>query len=117
MSALHGETTLLGQVPLRLELLELETASALRAGKKSEAANDYRETLPLLKDTGRYAYATTLHELGARALPPGGADASAADAAAASARTQLLANAPPQAKSSLEKQLDLRLKQDLGDAQ
>ncbi len=117
LSALHAETTLLGQVPLRLELLELETASALRAGKRSDAANDYRQTLPLLKDTGRYAYATTLHELGARALPPGGADASAAKAAAASVRAQLLADAPPPAKSTLEKQLDLRLKQDLGDAQ
>jgi len=117
LTALQGETTLLGQVPLRLELLELEAAAALRAGKNSEAANHYRETLPLLKDTGRYSYATTLHELGARAFPAPSADGAAAKAAAASARAQLLASAPPQAKASLEKQLDLRLQQDLGDAQ
>ena len=116
LTALRGETTLLGQVPLRLELLELESAAALRAGRKSDAANAYRQALPLLKDTGRYAYATTLHELGASALPAGSADASAAKAAAASARAEILADVPPDARAALEKQIDLRLQQDIGDA-
>ncbi|HEV7491053.1 MAG TPA: protein kinase [Rhodanobacteraceae bacterium] len=116
LNALHGETTLLGQVPLRLELLELQAAAALRAGRKNDAANEYRETLPFLKDTGRYVYATILHGIGARALPDGGADASAAKAAAVSTRTQVLADAPPQMKASLEKQIDERLQGELGDA-
>jgi hypothetical protein len=106
---------MLGQVPLRLELAELEIASALRAGRRNDAALRYRETLPLLRDAGRYAFATTLHALGARALPSG-AEAKAAGDAAQSARAALVADAPPDAKASLEHALDQRLEQDVGDA-
>jgi hypothetical protein len=102
-------------VPLRLELAELEIASALRAGRRNDAALRYRETLPLLRDAGRYAHATTLHALGARALPPG-AEARAATDAAKSARDALLADAPADAKATLEHELDLRFEQDVGDA-
>ncbi|MET0232226.1 MAG: tetratricopeptide repeat protein, partial [Rhodanobacteraceae bacterium] len=108
LAALHKETTLLGQVPLRLDLAELEIASSLRSGRNGEAAGRYRETLPLLREAGRYAYSTTLHALGARALPPG-AEATAAASAAASARDQVIADAPTDAKASLQQQLDLRL--------
>jgi hypothetical protein len=116
LAALRGETVLLGQVPLHLELLELEIGSALRAGRRTEAANGYREALPLLRDAGRYAHAATLHALGAQALPAASADASAASAAAKSARAALLADAPGAARASLENQLDLRFRQDLGHA-
>jgi eukaryotic-like serine/threonine-protein kinase len=115
IAALRGESTMLGQVPLRLELIELETAFALRAGHAGEAANRYREALPLLRDAGRYAYAATLHALGARALASG-AEAAAAENAANTARAALLANAPADAKTTLGQQIDLRLKQDVGDA-
>ncbi|HKE48532.1 MAG TPA: protein kinase, partial [Rhodanobacteraceae bacterium] len=113
LAALRKETTLLGQVPLRLELAELDIAASIRANRRSEAVNRYREALPLLRDAGRYAYATTLHTLGTRALPAG-AEASAATAAAVAARTRMLADAPPGAKDGLQQQLDLRLRQDLG---
>ena len=93
-----------------------DIAAALRAGNKSEAANRYREALALLKEPGRYANAAVLHELGVRALPDGGAEQTAARAAAEAARKQLLADAPPDAKASLDKQIDQRLQQDVGDA-
>jgi tetratricopeptide (TPR) repeat protein len=115
IATLRSGTTMLGQVPLRLELAELEIASALRAGRRNDAALRYRETLPLLRDAGRYAHATTLHALGARALPPG-AEARAATDAAKSARDALLADAPADAKATLEHELDLRFEQDVGDA-
>ncbi len=116
LAGLRAETTLLGQVPLHLDLLELEIAHALRAGHKSDAASRYREALSLLKDVGRYANAATLHALGARAMPAGGAEAAAANTAAQSARAALLADAPADAKATLEHELDLRLEQDVGDA-
>ena len=68
LSALGTRTTQLGQVPFRLEWLELEIAASLRSDRKADAASRYREVLGLLKDTGRYANAAVLHELGARAL-------------------------------------------------
>ncbi|HVV98129.1 MAG TPA: tetratricopeptide repeat protein [Rhodanobacteraceae bacterium] len=117
LRALRAETTVLGQVPLYLELLELEIASALREHRAADAANRYREALPLLRDAGRYAYATTLHALGAHATPAGSADASAAASAAASARASLLAAARPATRAALEAQLDRRLRQDIGDAE
>ncbi len=116
LAALGTRTTQLGQVPFRLEWLELEMAAALRAGNHDDAARRYREGIALLKDTGRYANATLLHALGVRALPSGGAEAAAARAAAEATRAQLLADAPPAQKSTLEAALDRRLKQDLGDA-
>jgi hypothetical protein len=107
---------LLGLVPLHLELLELEIGSALRANRKSDAANRYREALPLLRDAGRYAHAATLHALGAEALKAGSADATAAVSAGASARAALLADAPAASRASVEHQLALRLEEDLGHA-
>jgi tetratricopeptide (TPR) repeat protein len=114
LAALRGETVLLGQVPLHLELLELEIGSALRGNRKSDAANRYREALPLLRDAGRYAHAATLHALGAEALRADSADAAAAVSAGASARALLLADAPAASRASLEHQLALRLEEDLG---
>jgi tetratricopeptide (TPR) repeat protein len=116
LAALRAETVLLGQVPLHLELLELEIGSALRANRKSDAANRYREALPLLRDAGRYAHAATLHALGAEALKAGSADATAAVSAGASARAALLADAPAASRASVEHQLALRLEEDLGHA-
>jgi tetratricopeptide (TPR) repeat protein len=116
LATLGTRTTELGQVPFRLEWLELEMAAALRAGNRDEAARRYRESLALLKDTGRYANATLIHELGARAVTSGGAEASAARAAADATRAELVAGAPPLSKSTLEAALDRRLRQELGDA-
>jgi tetratricopeptide (TPR) repeat protein len=116
IAGLRAETTLLGQVPLHLDLLELEIAAALRSGRRNDATTRYREALSLLKDTGRFASAATLHALGARAAPAGSADAAAATEASESARAALLADAPPAAKATLEREIDLRLKQDVGDA-
>jgi len=114
MAELRADTTMLGQVPLRLELIELEIAASVRNGKKGEAMNRYREALPLLRDMGRYANATTIHELGARAFPANGADATAAATEADAARKQLLADSPVAERSSLEQQLAHRLQQDIG---
>ncbi len=116
IATLAAESTLLGQVPLRFELIELRIAAALRAGHRSDAALRYREALPLLRDAGTYAYATTLHTLGARAFGSG-AEASAAEDAAKTAHAALLAGAPADAKATLEQQIVLRLQQDIGDAQ
>ena len=66
----------------------------------------------LLKNVGDYAYATTIHDLGARALPAG-AEAEAARAAAGAARDKLLGGAPASARASLEEQLDRRLNEEL----
>ncbi|HEX5123462.1 MAG TPA: protein kinase [Rhodanobacteraceae bacterium] len=115
LAALRAQTTMLGQVPLRLELTELEIASALRANRHNDAVLRYRESLPLLRDAHRYAYATTLHALGARALQAGAESTAAADAAK-SARAAALADAPADTKATLEHELDLRLEQDVGDA-
>jgi len=103
-------------VPLHLDLLELEIAAALRTGRNGDAVSRYREALSQLKDVGRYANAATLHALGARAMATGSADAAAATGAAASARAALVADAPPDARASLEHELDMRLEQDVGDA-
>jgi len=115
LGRLRSDTTLLGQAPLRLELIELEIAASLR-GDKRDAAMRYREALPLFKDMGRFAHATTIHELGARAFAPDSAEAIAAIAAAKAARGQLLADAPADAQSSLEQQLAERLRQEMGGA-
>jgi len=114
LAEIGAETGQLGQVPFRLEWLELRIAAALRAGKNTEAANRYREALPLLKEAGRYTHAATLHALGALALPANGAEAAAAKSAAEAARQQLLADAPAAARASLEQELARRLQQDTG---
>jgi len=107
---------LLGQVPLRAELIELEIAALGRNGRKRDATTRYREALPLLRDMGRFAHAATLHEVGARAFAPDSADARAALEAATAARQQLIADAPADAQASLERQLALRLQQETGAA-
>jgi tetratricopeptide (TPR) repeat protein len=102
------ETSRLNEVPLRLQWLELEMASALGDGDKPRAVAHYRQALRLLGDVGEYAHAATIHDLGARALP-GGAEAEAARGAAKAARERLLADAPADARASLGEQLDRRL--------
>jgi hypothetical protein len=116
LAEIRTRTTQLGQVPFRLEWLELEMASALRANRMTDVANRYREALALLRDVGRYANAHVLHELGARALPKDGREAVAARAAADEARAALIAAAPPASKASLETTIAHRLEQDVGDA-
>ena len=115
LAALASQTTQMGQVPFRLEYLELDIAASLAAGRKADAVNRYREALALLKDAGRYAHADALHALGARAFAANGAEANAALAAADAARKQLLADAPAEARASLERELARRLQQDIGD--
>ncbi|MGH8172647.1 MAG: tetratricopeptide repeat protein, partial [Rhodanobacteraceae bacterium] len=114
LAALRADTTLLGQVPLRAELIELEIAALVRGERKRDATARYREALPLLRDMGSYAHATTLHEVGAGAFAADSAEARAALEAAAAARKQLLADAPADAKGSLERQLALRIQQETG---
>ncbi len=108
LKAVATETSRLNEIPLRLQWLELELAAALHHGEGKQAMAYYRQALALLKDSGDYAYATTLHDLGARALPAG-AEADAARAAADAARSKLLADAPEDARASLTIQLDRRL--------
>jgi tetratricopeptide (TPR) repeat protein len=105
---MRKQNTRLNEVPLRLDWLQLEIASALRSGDLAAAATRYREVLMLLKTAGRYAAATTLHELGAAALHDHSADFAAAQAAAKSAREQLLADAPEGARATLDADLARR---------
>ncbi|HEX6832162.1 MAG TPA: tetratricopeptide repeat protein, partial [Rudaea sp.] len=101
LAALRDDTARLAEIPVRLQWLELETAFALRQRRNDEAARRYREAIAILKTTGNWAGAAVLHELGARALPAGTAEATAAQAAAAQQRQQLLAQAPPDARQAL----------------
>ncbi len=63
LSALGTRTTQLGQVPFRLEWLELEIAASLRSDRKADAASRYREALGAaeghgtLRERGRAARA------------------------------------------------------------
>ncbi|MFI4969248.1 MAG: protein kinase [Lysobacterales bacterium] len=110
LQAIHTDDTQLGEVPVRLEWLELEIATALRSHDLAGAARRYREALPLLKGAGRYAGATFLHRAGARALAGSPPESAAANAAAASAQAQLLADAPPDARPRLQERLTRRLR-------
>ncbi|MEO7326236.1 MAG: tetratricopeptide repeat protein [Dokdonella sp.] len=105
------ETSRLNEVPLRLQWLELEIATALGDGDRARAVTHYRRALKLLDDVGDYAHASTIHELGARALQDG-TEAQAARSAAKTARDRLLAEAPPDARASLAEQLDRRLREE-----
>jgi tetratricopeptide (TPR) repeat protein len=111
VTALGNETNRLNEVPVRLQWLELAMATELRDGDRKQALAHYRQTLALLKDAGNYAYATTLHELGARALHDG-AEADAARSAAKTSRERLVADAPADAGTSLTEQLDRRLQEE-----
>ena len=97
----------LGEVPARLEWLELEMAVAVRGGDRGTAIRRYREALPLLKDAGRSADAMFLHRLAAQAYPAG-AESDAARAAADAARADMLADAPADARGRFEQRLASR---------
>jgi len=114
LGAIRADTTHLGEIPVRLEWLELEMVAALNGGDRGNAIRRYREALPLLKDAGRWADALFLHRLAALAYPAASADASAARAAADAARTQLLADAPSEVRSRFEQRMDVRLKAETG---
>jgi tetratricopeptide (TPR) repeat protein len=107
------QTARLNEVPLRLAWLELEIAANLRGGKKTAAAGAYRQTLPLIKRAGQYAFAGTVHELGARAL--GGTEARAASDAAAAVKTRILADAPEAARAMLQAHWQQRLQTEAGE--
>jgi len=111
LKAIRTETSRLNEVPLRLQWLELEIAAALDNRDQAQAVAHYRQALALLKEVGDYAYSTTIHALGARALPTG-SEADAARAAAETARKQLLAAAPEDARASLDAELDRRLREE-----
>ena len=69
----------------------------------------YRETLPVLRQVGRWREASMLHTLGAQALSRGGgssAEAEAARGAATQARSALLDAAPPAARAQFEQYLN-----------
>lgn len=108
-------TTRLGEVPLRLEWLELEIAMALRTHQISDAQARYHEALPVLKSVGRYAFASVLHRLGARAFSANKLESASAQSAAGKALTQVLDDAPPESRKSLEARLTQRWNEEVGD--
>lgn len=103
------QTGQLNQVSLRLQWLELGIANALRRHQRTAALGDYRDAISLLRESGDYAFASTVHALGARALEKG-AEADAARAAAVAARVQLLDTAPATSRATLATELDRRLR-------
>ncbi|MEO8803546.1 MAG: protein kinase [Rudaea sp.] len=115
LEKIRAQTTRLGEVPLRLEWLELEIANALRNRKMTDAKARYREVLPILKQVGRYAYASTLHRLGARALAGNEIEVAAAKAAASAAQKQILDDAPADLRVPLENRLKQRWNEEVGD--
>ena len=116
LAAVRADATHLGEVPVRLEWLELEMVAALDGGDRGDAIRRYREALPLLKDAGRWADALFLHRLAARAYPGASAEADAARSAADAARAQMLADAPDETRARFEQRMELRLKAEAGAA-
>jgi tetratricopeptide (TPR) repeat protein len=116
LDAIRADATHLGEVPMRLEWLELEMVVALNGGDRGGAIRHYREALPLLKDIGRWADALFLHRLAALAYPAASADAAAARSAADAARAQLLADVPIEARARFDRRMDLRLQAEAGHA-
>jgi Flp pilus assembly protein TadD/predicted Ser/Thr protein kinase len=114
LEAIRSDATHLGEVPVRLEWLELEMAVALNTGDPASASRRYREALPLLKDVGRYADAFFIHRLGARARAASAPEKDAANTAADAAREQLLADAPPDARTHLQERIARRLREEGG---
>ena len=108
LAPLRQQSTQLGEVPLRLQWLQLELAVALRVGAPDDAAARYREALALLTASGRFRDAWLIHALGERALAANHAEAAAARDAADSARAQLLADAPAALRASLQQRLEQR---------
>lgn len=113
LDVIRADEARLREVPVRLEWLSLEIAAALRGVDRATAARRYREALALMKGIDRYAGATILHELGARALTPTPAEADAARGAAQTARARLLEDAPPAARERLQQRLDQRLQDEV----
>ncbi|HEU4665893.1 MAG TPA: protein kinase [Dokdonella sp.] len=116
LAALRADPAQLAEASTRLAWLEFEIGAALQAGDRAGAARRYREALPLLKDADRAAGAYFIHALGARAFPPAAAEATAATAAAAVARAELLGDAPEAARAQLERRIERRLREEGGDA-
>jgi len=116
LSGLRGETVRLGEVPVRLDWLELEIAAALRAGNAGTAAARYREALSVLRSAGRWAGAITLHRLGALALANLPAEAQAANSAADALQAVVLADTPEAARASLRGVLARRWQAEGGSA-
>jgi hypothetical protein len=114
LAAVRAESTHLGEVPLRLQWLELEIAAALRAGKVDDAAARYRQALAILKSTGRWGDAAILHRLGSLALAGHVAEAEAARASAEAQQAQLVQDAPESARASLLAELARRLRDEQG---
>ena len=109
-----NDTAHLRELPVRLEWLRLGMASALRSKDSAAAVARYREALALLKGIDRYAGAALLHRIGAKAFAANSPESSAASGAADAARAQLLANAPPAARATLQESLDRRLHEEAG---
>ncbi len=108
LASTRKQTTQLGEVPLRLEWLELELAVALRDGNNTAAIAHFREALVLLKSSGRFHDAALIYALGELASKANSAEASAARAAADAARAQLLADTPAASRESLQQLLQRR---------
>jgi len=115
LAEVRGESTHLGEVPLRLQWLELEMATSLRGGQPDDASTRYRQALAILKTTGRWADAVILHRLGAEALSAHSAEAEAARANAQAQQTLLLQDAAETARPALESELARRLREERGD--
>ena len=114
LQKIRHQTARLAEVPLRLEWLELEIALALRNHQMNAAQARYHETLPILKNVGRYAYASTLHRLGERAFAGNKLESDSARAAASAALSQLLDDAPAQSRKLLESGMKKRLHEEVG---
>ncbi len=108
LATARRQTTQLGEIPLRLEWLELELAMALHDKNGADAVSHYQEALTVLKSSGRYRDAVLIFELGERAYQANNAEASAARTAADAARTQLLADTPAASRESLQQLLQRR---------
>ncbi|MEP6483259.1 MAG: protein kinase [Rudaea sp.] len=104
----------LNEVPLRLRLLELEIALALRNGDSALAATNYRQTLPLLKNVENFAHAGILHAMGELALTADAAQSSAANAAAVIENKRLLADTPEPLRASLKTEIARRWREETG---
>jgi len=85
-------------------------------GNSADATARYRETLALLKSSGRYRDAWLVYALGAHALAssPGSVDAAAARDAEENARKQLLADTPEASRESLRQLLQRRWLEESG---
>lgn len=114
LAVLRRQTLRLGEVPFRLQWLEMEMASDLRSGKPADAAARYREALAILRTSGRWGDAVVLHRLGARALAGNVAEADAARAAADALQAQVLADTPTDERESLRKRWAQQLLEDAG---